>query len=180
MTNVREIMKPALALAAALAAGGCVMQSTYNSMLQQQQAIESALRSEISADQVEIRELKDGIHVNMSSALLYGEGVVDLSEKGKAALDKVAPQFAANTYEIDVIGNTDDLPIARDYVDRYPTNWELAGERAAIVVRHLQSRGVDPGRLRAISAGEYHPAGANDSAAGRASNRRTTVLLRPR
>src|SRR5664279_4496481 len=79
--------------------GGCVMQSTYNSMLQQQQSIESALRSEISADQVQIEELKDGIHVRMSSALLYREGGVDLSPQGRAALNKVAPQFATETYE---------------------------------------------------------------------------------
>ena len=170
----------ALALGAVLALGGCVMQSTYNSMLQQQQSIESALRSEISADQVEIQQLKDGIHVNMASSLLYGEGAVGLTPKGIAALNKVAPQFASETYEIDVVGNTDDLPIDRAYSERYPTNWELAGERAAIVVRHLQAQGVDATRMRAISAGQYHPVGANDSAAGRAENRRTEIVLRPR
>jgi chemotaxis protein MotB len=169
-----------LAVVAGLALGGCVMQSTYNSMLQQQQSIESALRSEISADQVEIQQLKDGIHVRMSGALLYGEGAVELTPKGIAALDKVAPQFATQTYQIDVVGNTDDLPIDRAWAERYPTNWELAGERAAIVVRHLQGQGVDPSRMRAISAGQYHPVGPNDSAAGRAKNRRTEILLRPR
>ena len=106
------------------------MQSTYNSMLQQQQSIESALRAEISADQVEIEQLKNGIRVRMSGALLYGEGVVELTRTGIAALDKVAPQFSAETYEIDVVGNTDDLPIDRAYAARFPTNWELAGERA--------------------------------------------------
>ena len=145
--------------------GGCVLQSTYNTMLAQQQSIEAALRSEIAADQVQIEQLKDGIRVNVSGALLYGEGVVELSPKGVAALDKIAPQLAAETYEIDVVGNTDDLPIAREFVERFPTNWELAGERAAVVVRHLQARGVDPGRMRAISAGQYHP---------------RAILLRPR
>ena len=169
-----------LVLAAAFALAGCVMQSTYNSMLAQQQSIEVALRSEIADDQVEIEQLKDGIHVNMSSALLYGEGVVDLSRQGIAALNKVAPQLASETYEIDVVGNTDDLPIARDFLERYPTNWELAGERAAIVVRHLQAQGVDPSRMRAISAAQYHPRASNDSAQGRAKNRRTSIVLRPR
>ena len=160
--------------------GGCVMQSTYNNMLQQQQGIENVLRSEISADQVQIEELKDGIRVRMSSALLYREGGVELSPQGRAALDKVVPQFAAETYEIDVVGNTDDLPIGRELAERYPTNWELAGERAAIVVRHLQDNGVDPTRLRAISAGQYHPVDSTGTAAGRARNRRTEIVLRPR
>ena len=156
------------------------MQSTYNSMLKQQQAIESSLRSEISADQVQIEELKDGIRVRMSSALLYREGAVELNPKGRAALDKVAPQFAAETYEIDVVGNTDNLQIGPELVGRYPTNWELAGARAAIVVRYLQEQGVDPTRLRAISAGQYHPVDSNDTPEGRARNRRTEILLRPR
>ena len=156
------------------------MQSTYNSMLKQQQAIESSLRAEISADQVQIEELKDGIRVRMSSALLYREGAVELNPKGRAALDKVAPQFAAETYEIDVVGNTDNLPIGPELAGRYPTNWELAGARAAIVVRYLQEQGVDPTRMRAISAGQYHPVESNDTPEGRARNRRTEILLRPR
>lgn len=171
---------PAWVVGAALLVGGCVMQSTYNSMLAQQQSIESALRSEISAQQVEIEQLKNGIRVRMSSALLYGEGAVRLTPQGIAALNKVAPQFASETYEVDVVGNTDNLPIGPELAGRYPTNWELAAERAAIVVRHLQGQGVDPGRMQAISAGQYHPAASNDTADGRARNRRTELLLRPR
>jgi chemotaxis protein MotB len=166
-------------MAIPLVLGGCVMQSTYNTMLAQQQSIEAALHSEIAAQQVEIQQLQNGIRVNMSGALLYGEGVVELTPEGIAALDKVAPQFASGTYQIDVVGNTDDLPIAPQFVGRFPTNWELAGERAAIVVRHLQERGVDPGRMRAISAGQYHPVAGNDTEAGRARNRHTEILLRP-
>jgi chemotaxis protein MotB len=167
-------------LGAATLVGGCVMQSTYNSMLQQQQAIESSLRSEISADQVQIEQLKDGIRVRMSGVLLYREGSVELTPKGRAALDKVAPQFVAETYEIDVVGNTDNLSIGRELAERYPTNWELAGARAAMVVRYLQEQSVDPTRLRSISAGQYHPVDSNDTADGRARNRRTEILLRPR
>jgi chemotaxis protein MotB len=178
--RVRRMSLPVWVAGAALLVGGCVMQSTYNSMLQQQQSIEAALRSEINAQQVEIEQLKDGIRVKMSTGLLYGEGVVELSRQGIAALNKVAPQFASETYEIDVVGNTDNVPIARGYEERYPTNWELAGERAAVVVRHLQGQGVDPGRMRAISAGQYHAVASNDSAEGRARNRRTEILLRPR
>jgi chemotaxis protein MotB len=171
---------PLLGAAAALVFGGCVFQSTYNDMLQQQQAIEASLRAEIDADQVEIQQLKNGIQVRMASDLLYGEGAVGLTERGRAALSKVAPQLASQTYEIDVVGNTDNLPIGPGLEDRYPTNWELAGERASIVVRFLQEQGVDPSRMRAISAGEYHPVASNDTPEGRKQNRRTDVVLRPR
>ena len=179
-TEGRLLLAIARAVGAALLLQGCVMRSTYDSMLQQQQALEAALGTEIDADQVEIEQLRDGIRVEMASALLYREGAVELAPSGTRALDKVAPELASQTYQIDVVGNTDDLPIEEPFRERYPSNWELAGERAAIVVRHLQSRGVDPGRMRAISAGQYHPVAPNDSPADRARNRRTEILLRPR
>ncbi len=166
-------------LGAMLLLAGCVMQSTYNTMLQQQQAIEASLRSEISADQVKIEQLENGIQVRMSSDLLFREGGVEISPNGRAALDKVAPTLASGTYQIDVVGNTDNMPIGPELAGRYATNWELAGGRAAIVVRHLQQQGVDPSRMRAISAGQYHPVASNDTAQGRAQNRRTDILLRP-
>ena len=173
---------PALALLAALPLSGCVSMGQYNSMLAQQQALEASLRQEIAADQVQIRQDQDGIRVRMSSDLLYSEGSVELAPSGIAALDKVAPQLATSAsqnFQIDVVGNTDDVPIGPGLANLYPTNWELAGARASIVVRHLQSRGVDPRMLEAVSNGQYHPVTANDSPADRAKNRRTDVVLRP-
>jgi len=165
---------------APLLLGGCVLESTYNSMLQQQQSIEAALRAEIAADQVEIEQLKNGIRVRMSADLLYHEGGVELSPAGLAALNRIAPTLAAQSDEIDVVGNTDNVPVGPGLAERYPTNWELAGARAAIVVRHLQAQGVDPTAMRAISAGQYHPVASNDTPQGRARNRNTEILLRPR
>jgi len=95
---------------------------------------------------------------------------------------EVAPQLATMTAqknEIDVSGNTDNVPIGRDLAERYPTNWELAGARASVVVRFLQESGVDPTNLRANSAGQCHPVGPNDSEVDREHNRRTDLLVRP-
>ena len=167
-------------LASALLLGGCVVtQTKYNNMLAQQQALEASLRSEINSQQVEIEQLKDGIRVRMSGDLLFPEGGVDISPQGHAALNKVVPQLTASPYQIDIVGNTDNLPIGPGLADRYPTNWELGGARAAMVVRHLQAQGVDPTEMRAISAGQYHPVASNDTAQGRAKNRNTEILLRP-
>src|SRR5262245_38449770 len=169
-------------LAAAILIGGCVMQSTYNTMLAQQQSLEASLRSEINADQVKIEQLENGIRVRMSDALLYRSGTIELHPSGRAALDKVTGQLAnmaAQGNQIDVVGNTDNVPIGPELAGRYPTNWELAGARAAVVVRYLQEKGVDPTKLEAVSNGEYHPVASNDTAAGRGQNRRTDVLIRP-
>jgi flagellar motor protein MotB len=81
--------------------------------------------------------------------------------------------------ELNVVENTDDLRMTRELAGGYPTNW-AAGAPAAIVVRHLQSQGVDAGRMRAISAGQHNPRIANDAREGRPRSRRTEILLRPR
>ncbi len=167
---------------AMLAGGGCVTTNTYNSMLQQQQALETSLRSEIAADQVKIDQLQNGIRVRMSDALLYRSASVELHPSGVAALDKAAAQLsqmAGQGMQIDVSGNTDNVPIGAGLAERYPTNWELAGARASIVVRHLQNKGVDPSQLEAVSNGQYHPVASNDTAEGRAQNRRTDIIVRP-
>lgn len=84
----------------------------------------------------------------------YQSGSVELHANGRAALNKVASQLAsmaAQGNQIDVVGNTDNTPIGRELAGRYPSNWELAGARAALVVRHLQDAGVDPAKLEAIN-----------------------------
>ena len=172
----------AIALCAALHLGGCVTRSKYNTMLQQQESLENSLRSEIAADQVKIEQLENGIRVQMSNDLLYRSGSVELHQNGRSALDKVAAQLATMASEgnrVDVVGNTDDVPVGAELAGRYPTNWELAGARAAVVVRYLQEKGVDPTKLEAVSHGQYHPAASDTSAAGRAQNRRTELLIRP-
>jgi chemotaxis protein MotB len=96
--------------------------------------------------------------------------------------DKVAPQpasMAGQGNQIDVVGNTDNEPIGPAIIGRFPTNWDLAAARASVVVRHLQAKGVAPGQMEAISNGQYHSVAANDTAAGRAQNRRTDLSLLP-
>lgn len=173
---------PAGAVIAVLALGGCVTQGTYNNMLQQQQAIEASLRTEIANDQVKIEQLENGIRVSMSNDLLFNSGSAELHPNGRAALDKVAPQLvnvATQGNQVDVVGNSDNEPIGPEIIARYPTNWDLAAARASVVVRHLQAKGVDPAQMEAISNGQYHPVASNDTPAGRAQNRRTDLLLRP-
>ena len=76
-------------------------------------------------------------------------------------------------------GNTDNVPVGPELRKLYPTNWELAGARAAEVVRLLADNGVDPATMRAVSRGPFDPIASNDTAEGRAENRRTEIVLRP-
>jgi chemotaxis protein MotB len=61
---------------------------------------------------------------------------------------------------------------------RYPSNWELSAARAVTVARFFEDAGVAPQRLGAVGFGQYQPLEPNDSAVGRAKNRRVEVFLK--
>ena len=53
----------------------------------------------------------------------------------------------------------------------------LSLDRANAVREHLISRGIDPAHLRAVGRGEQEPLVSNDSAEGRANNRRVVLVI---
>ncbi len=123
---------------------------------------------------VDIRMNGDRIEVDMKARLLFSSGDARLSADAMNALRQVARSLVSIPNPIQVEGHTDNVPIANAL---YRSNWELSAARAASVVQFLQGQGVDPRRLAAVGRGEHHPIAANDDEAGRARNRRVTLLI---
>ncbi|ARU58200.1 MAG: OmpA family protein [Pseudomonadales bacterium] len=140
--------------------------------------LRSTFSQELEENSIKIEMLRNDIKVDLSDDILYASGQAELTEKGKEVIKKVAAQLANSPYIIRVIGNTDNIPITGRLANRYPSNWDLAAARAVGVVRLLQSEGVEPEKVEAVSRGEYYPVAENDSDEGRAKNRRTEILLR--
>ena len=136
------------------------------------------LQKQVQAQQAQITRLEGELKVTMLDKLLFPEGGWQLGTEGEKALQRIAPTLRGlKDTRIVVDGYTDDMPIAAVYRDRFATNWELAGERASVVVRYLVAQGVDPDHLTAASHGERHPVAGNETAAGRDRNRRIEVTL---
>jgi chemotaxis protein MotB len=148
------------------------MRGTYDQLLVE-------LEAEVAGGQIEIQELIDGIQLNVSNQLLFASGSASLNESGVEVIRRVAAKIRDERATIDVEGHTDTDQIGRSLRSRYPTNWELAGARASRVVREFSENGVPPTRLRAVSRGPFDPIATNETAEGRAENRRTEVVLRP-
>jgi chemotaxis protein MotB len=137
------------------------------------------LKTEVAANQVKVKEMKDGINVNLAEDILFPSGSADLNKSGKEVITRVSKKLAGKEYQIIVVGFTDNVPIRGSLTKRYPTNWELAGARAASVVRLLESTGIESKKLVATSYGENYPVASNDTDEGRAQNRRIEIRLRP-
>ena len=102
-----------------------------------------------------------------------------VGREGRNILNTVAARLAESDYTIEVLGHTDNIPIKGLLTQKFPTNWELAGARAAQVVRIFLEAGVAGDRLRATSRAQYEPVASNDDEEGRGLNRRIEIRLRP-
>ncbi len=124
--------------------------------------------------------LKDGrVYISMEEALLFPSGSAKVNPRGKDALLKVATVLIANPdINIDIEGHTDDKPIK---TTAYPDNWALSTARATSIAHVLiDDYKVSPVRLIASGRSYYHPVASNETAEGRAKNRRTEIILEPK
>lgn len=128
---------------------------------------------------VKMMMLADGLHVLLPHEVLFESGESSLSAQGETIIKELVAEINQHPYEIAVVGFTDNVPIGARLADRYASNWELAGNRAAGVVRVMQREGVPIDQMLAVSRGEGRPIASNDTPEGRAENRRIDVRLRP-
>lgn len=113
----------------------------------------------------------------LATDILFAKGSADLSEEGLAAVTEVAQVLVTlppRHYQVE--GHTDNDPIA---TKRYPSNWELAADRALRVVKAMVDAGLPVGQISGASYGESHPAVPNDTPEQKAQNRRIEVVIMP-
>jgi chemotaxis protein MotB len=150
------------------------LKATYDELV-------GSLKGEIEAGEIQIRRMKDRLSVNLESKVLFDSGRADLKGSGIEVLRKVGAQLAKiEDKRIQIEGHTDNDPIGGKLKEIFPTNWELSTSRALAVVHFLQSEvNIDAHRLSGAGYGEYQPAALNDTAEGKAVNRRIEIVLLP-
>lgn len=141
--------------------------------------LKSALNDGLSDEDVEIKVDKTVVFINLSDKMLYQSGSSNLTPRAKEVLGKIAKIVETRKdIEIMVEGYTDNKPIATECIK---DNWDLSVKRATSVVRMLQNTyKVDPNKLIAAGRGEYNALADNNTADGRATNRRTRIILLPK
>jgi chemotaxis protein MotB len=125
-------------------------------------------------------EIRDGkVYVSMSDKLLFKSGSNAVEPKGVEALKALADVLNKNPdIQILVEGHTDNVPIKTAV---YKDNWDLSVARATSITRMMNEKyGVAATRMTASGRGEYFPKATNDTAEGKAKNRRTEIILSPK
>ncbi len=130
-------------------------------------------------EDIEVSVEKGVVFVSISDKLLFRSGSYNITSAAKSVLGKVAKVVNNKPdFEFLVEGHTDNVPFSSGVL---VDNWDLSAKRATSIVRTLQNEfNVDPKRMTAAGRSFYVPLASNDSAAERAKNRRTRIVVLPK
>lgn len=118
---------------------------------------------------------EEGLLIRIKEKALFPSGSADLIATSQALGRPIAGLLESVSQRVVVSGHTDNVPISNS---RFPSNWDLSTERALNFMKFILSQGkLDPARFSTVGCGEYRPAASNDTAEGRAQNRRVEVLI---
>jgi Flagellar motor protein len=118
----------------------------------------------------------DGLLIRIKDSALFASGQAALLPTSRDYAATIAAMLATLPQQVVISGHTDNMPIN---TAEFPTNWDLSAKRALNFMKYLLSMDgkLQPARFSAIGHGEYRPASSNETAEGRAQNRRVEVLI---
>lgn len=120
------------------------------------------------------------VYVSMDDKLMFASGSWTISKEGVRAIEELAAVLEEhNDLRIMVEGHTDNVPYKGNA--NVKDNWDLSVMRATAIVKLILKKGksIDPARIEASGHGEYAPKVPNSTAANKAKNRRTEIILTP-
>ncbi len=132
-----------------------------------------ALEAELSGTGVGVARQGDNLVLRMPSDVTFATNQSTIDSRFLPVLDDVARVL--NEYDrsvVDVIGHTDSS--GGDAI-----NQPLSERRASSVAAYLIQRGVMRERLYVAGNSSRNPVASNDTAEGKALNRRVEILIRP-
>jgi len=135
-----------------------------------------ALRQEIGQGLADVQREDDKVIITVGAGGAFASGSANLTPAAVEIMNRIAEVNAAGKSKIKVSGHTDDVPLI--FGSNYRDNWDLAAARSASVVQAFAAnRTISEDRLEAISYGESRPVEPNDTAEGRAKNRRIEIEI---
>jgi chemotaxis protein MotB len=126
-------------------------------------------------------EQRDGkVYISMENKLLFQSGSWSVGTEGRKAVQQLGSVLGENP-EIAVLieGHTDNVPYKGNA--QLSGNWDLSTKRATAIVNILrENNAINPENLTAAGRGEFAPIASNETAEGKAKNRRIEVILTPK
>lgn len=140
------------------------------------QKLQSYIQEHNLSMKMSLVDIPRGVQITFKDSVLFDLGKARLKGQAYPVLKDVGELLKTVRSPISIEGHTDNLPIV--YADKFASNWELSTARSQSVRQYLQNKkGLEPGRMRVVGYGEYHPKAPNDSRTHRAENRRVNIVV---
>lgn len=138
-------------------------------------SMENMVKNAALKDRLSLDAGSGKIIITISGETLFPSGSATLNPTALPQIDGMVDLLTEyEEYTINIKGHTDNVPIA---TRAFPSNWELSAIRATTVLKHLISKGIDPGRLTATGYADIIPLADNSTEENRAKNRRVEFVL---
>ena len=157
------------AIGAAVGAGAGAL--IGNKMDKQKKELEEQLGQQAKVEETTDANGLKAIKVTFDGGILFPTGKYTLNEQAKADLTRFAASLKDNPKtNVQIYGFTDNT-------GSFAVNQRLSGERADAVLSYLANSGVSPTRLTAQGIPMADYVASNDTAEGRAQNRRVEIYI---
>ena len=157
------------AIGAAVGAGAGAL--IGNKMDKQQKELQQELGQQATVEKTTDQNGLQAIKVTFEGGILFPTGKYSLNPQAQADLTRFAASLRQNPdTNVQIYGFTDNT-------GSFAVNQKLAGERADAVLSYLANSGVTPSRLSAQGIPMADYVASNDTAAGRAQNRRVEIYI---
>jgi chemotaxis protein MotB len=140
--------------------------------------LEQKLSNQVSTHTISIQMGRDGLVISLREAGFFSSGSATPKPESLPSLRQIAASLGHTPYDLRIEGHTDNIPI---HTNEFDSNWELSSARATRIARFfIDLKAISPERISAAGYAEFHPVAGNDTAAGRAENRRVDLVVLPR
>ena len=139
-----------------------------------EQDLNTALYEIIESGYAQLQSDGEWLEIELNSALLFPSGSSSPTNNAETVLTAINSILDGVTNFIRVRGYTDNQPINNEI---FASNWELSVYRATAILRIMENQQIDPARMAIEGYGQYYPSADNETAEGRAQNRKVVIAI---
>jgi len=137
--------------------------------------LSAQLEQEIKEGKVKVSMTPRGIVVSLKQAAFFPSGADGVDPGTFTTMEKVAAALKAVSNPVRIEGHTDAQPI---HTARFRSNWELSAARSIAIMELLAARfQIAHERMSIAGYADTVPVADNDTAEGRARNRRVDLII---
>jgi len=139
----------------------------------------SLFNPQIKSNEVRVTEDERGLVISLASDVFFKPASATVNiEETRDVLMNLASLLDSNEVggrKIRIEGNTDSEDV--DPAGPWQDNWILSANRAWAVLKYLVDFGVEENRFQIAGLGDTMPIASNNTAEGRAENRRVDIVI---